>query len=301
MHNNIKKSDDELSHEIARLQQKIIPCEKISVRALIFMGLCIVITFATIFIGDSEGATYFGAIIASISAIISLVFTLLSKSYQKSIQKLLKENSIISDVLSNYFTLHSYDKNSHIPKSIIKDLKLTASFNRLTGSDYVKGEYNGAAFEYCDIYLDMQRTQGENSTTTTDVFKGLWLIYDLKEAASERLTIFEAPHRKNKGVPHTNNALFNERYSVKTNTPYLENPYLTEAFIEGIMGLNDRLGASIVVDVFKDKLCITVCNYKDNYELSLQKIEDIGTLRKKFQDETAYVVDILDTLSKINL
>ena len=86
----------------------------------------------------------------------------------------------IIPLIVKFFGDFSYNQNVTPPEDALRACGLFDSFNRISGDDYIEGNYKGTNFKFSEVLLQYH-TSGKNSHTTT-VFNGMILLMDVKKS-----------------------------------------------------------------------------------------------------------------------
>lgn len=238
--------------------------------------------------------------------VIVLVGGYQMSKHTKELKKILSDN-IVSSVLNEVFDGVEYNPFGHIPDRLISAAGMDFSFDydRVYGSDYVKGTYKGLQVELSDVELcqiqpeydeDMQKT-GESEQK---VFAGQWLVCDFGKELSGEVHVSENTRsqrrRHKKDRIEMENEGFNERFIVTARNPQEAYYILTPHMMEYILSAAGKSGGVVYMAFLRDgKLHIAVQTGHDFFELGKSE-SNVELLRQKFLDELQWFTDIIDEL-----
>ena len=244
--------------------------------------------------------------IAVIVLVLSFVFGYQLSKHTKTLKKQLSEN-ITSGVLSEVFENVDYNPFCHIPDELVEGAGMIFpfSYNRVRGSDHIKGIYKGLNVELSDItlfdvgsYFDEETQQWKEEEK--QVFMGQWLVCDFGKMLSGEVHLSENAKKlrkqhKNDSV-EMENAAFNDRFLTTSANAQEAYYLLTPHMMEYILTAASRSGGEVYMTFLRGgKLHVAVKTGRDFLELG-KSDANIAHLRKKFLDELHWFTDIIDSL-----
>ncbi len=214
--------------------------------------------------------------------------------------------SIVQKALEDVFDGITYHSGRHISDSYVHASNMgLPRFDRIEGSDYVKGTYKGLRIEMSDVTLIEEEIttdeDGNQQRNDHNVFRGLWLVCDFGKTLSADMRLWEWGGLRftNKGI-QTDNEQFNKTFRVESEVPVEAFYILTPHMMEYILGMKSRAGGHIHMCFARDgKVQIAVDSGRDSFEVSGRET-DASALRQKFVSEIRYVTDIIDELRLVD-
>lgn len=233
--------------------------------------------------------------------VVALVFFAVSGGYGGQLKKLLSENVIVHVVKDVLGENAEYNPGGRVEPGSIA---LSSSYNRASGSDYIKAVYNGLNIELSDIELinevEYEDEDGHTQKRSETCFKGQWLICDFgKELAGDvKVSAIDKKLRKQhkKDAIEMESEAFNNRFLVLANDPLEAYYILTPHMMEYILAMADRSGGDVYLSFQRNgKMHVAVKTGRDFFELGSSKA-NVEQLRLKFLGELRWFTDIVDTL-----
>ncbi len=293
-----KKTDSELDHELTKLRKAAEPYKKAS--KILFIATWFFMVVAVFMVVKNDANPFVVAALLTLMIIGCFVLSKIEEHHKVKLAVALQKNDFLTDILKEYFTDFSHDRNKHISEAKIRDSKLFGKYNKFYGNDYIVGKYKGQRFEFSDIRLLNVKNSGgseEGGGTRYEavIFSGLWLILPLKQIVQGRLTIKEKLGRNIRAD------VFEERYEIKTKNLNESLSVLSSDFKTQIIALNDKLHGQLFLDFKGNELCVTIHNSHDNFEINTYQAENVALIRSRFHRETMYIIDILEVLIQNNM
>jgi hypothetical protein len=249
-------------------------------------------------------------IIGGIGLVVALPDLMIRTSATEAIRRDINI-AVILPALEQIFKDARYSKNDHISKEKINEGDLINSFawNTISGSDHVTALYKGLEVEFSDITLELE-TEKENNdgSTTTEretIFQGMWLSCDFGRELTADLLLMEN-HKNSKlgkilnksSNIETENASFNEKFTIQTKNPHDAFYILTPHMMEFIVQMDDKAMGETRMNFSKDgKVHIAVNSSRNNFEYDWRTIADnIDQTRQRIISDIRYITDIIDEL-----
>ena len=294
-------SDSELEIKISRLHKwdKVPRICGLAAVAYIFGGIII----AFVLSGDPQVRLSHFIVTA---LVLGVLFVIAVTSYKKrSVLKRIMSTEVALPVLREVFEIDVYRPYGYIGSSLIDGAGFFVFYNRVDGSDYIKGKYRGVNFEFSDVHLQREDTTASGRKVNRTVFKGQWLVCEFvggQVSATIRLEEKEkaifGSHKYVSGMTNiaTENTAFNEKYHIITDDEHAAFYLLTPHFMERMVSLDEAAEAQTFFCFENGRVHIALYNWRDSFELGNTKPSEIGSLRQKFRGELKYLTDIIDEL-----
>ncbi len=285
-----KEGDNALTGKIVGLQ--IVRC--------LFFACAVISVVMAVFRGFGNEDIVSLLVLAALAALFGFVAV-----YLKVLVKDIIAKNVIRDVLASVFEDVTYHPNGHIPENYIRSSNLGFSdYNKIEGSDYVKGLYRGLRIEMCDLTLNKEETvkndEGNDEKRTSVVFKGFWLVCDFGKELSDDVRILERFSLEKKlgtqsGIV-TDNDTFNQHFEVRSSNEEEAFYLLTPHMMEYILEMDKKADGKTNMNFSKSgKVQIAIVSKRNAFEIKANEM-NIAMLRGKFLKELRYVTDIIDEL-----
>lgn len=316
------KSDREIISELSSRQR----IAKLSDIILVMAAFGVVICPICTVIGWMIWTRYLviGMILTALFAVLTVVCVLicvfLSKSVKKQKAKIkeLTGQYIIKGVLAEKIDITEYSPNQYINEKFVRKCSILPNYNRISGSDYISGNYRGRKFIYCDLLLEWKSKDSDEHTSTTTMFKGQLMKMELGKdiGGFVRIRERENPRRSNGFFanifgtfnPHnsieTENAAFNNQFEIKTSDDQLAFYILTPQFMESIIRLDKLADGYTNIEFCGTSVVLTFNNGRDSFEVkkTLRSKRKLEKYRQSFREELSIILGVFDeVLTKENL
>lgn len=216
---------------------------------------------------------------------------------------------IVTAALQEVFTQVEYRPQNHLSEAVVRNTDMGFPFDvdKITGSDYVRGNYRGADIEMSDMQLInvtyTTDSKGRSRRQETTVFKGLWLICDFGKALSADLRLSERSALFGKlaiGGIKTESEAFNQRFYIQSQSQHDAFYILTPHMMEYILSMDAKGGGDTYMRFLKEgKVHIAINSGRNAFEMGSLNT-DVAALRQKFVGEIRYVTDIIDQLRLVD-
>ncbi len=247
----------------------------------------------------------FGTIVGIVIAGIGIY----KRSKAKDAIKEQMADAALLPALNEVFDNVTYETNSRIPDSVIRNTKLGFSFpiDKIQGNDYIKATYKGVSIEMSDITLievEVRYDEKGHRTETDRVrFKGLWLIADFHKQFSADLLLRERDgflDHLNKGTIKTESESFNKQFIIQSKNDLDVFYILTPHMMEYIQEMDKKAnGRTYMLFQKEGKLCLALDTGRDAFEIHSISKADAADLRRQFIEEVRYVTDLIDELKLV--
>ena len=273
----------------------------------VFVGGFILLPIA-IFAGAITERGIFGGLLI-ISVISLFVCGILFGKNQKKYRSYFKQifvTRLIKDIMPDA----EYYPERGFSSELISKTGLMMMGNRYGSEDYVKGVYNGVAFERADMYIADESTDSEGHTTTTTYLQGRWMIFETNKDFSADLQVIQKGFgyaKKKKGlftrkaerrhVFQTEDEAFNKQFTClcqdETEAFYL----LTPGMMQSLMKLTSEAPGKVMVGFVENRIHVAVHTGKDSLEPSIFKQLDYEKERRAVAAEMNAITSFISALN----
>ena len=261
--------------------------------AMAFSIVCIIVMIAFIFLGK-----YLFGILMLIPVIAGVLLMMRSEIKIKNTISGDIVNGIVNEVLDNAIYAAPYRLSDEIIVS--SHMVLPQPYDKISGSDFINGEYKGLLLKMSDIDLTRRVSTGDDEETDERVFDGQWLMCDFGKALSGEVHVSQItksmPDSVKRQRIRMENEQFNEKFVVTADDPEEAFYVLTPHMMEYILSLEKKNKGILYMSFLRDgKFHIAVNSGEDFFELGKKK-PDYETLRQIFLDQLRWYTDIIDVL-----
>lgn len=277
----IYKLQERLKLTDAEIEQIKTEQEAVAFSKIIILIVAVIAIFAFVgqFVFNSFWALFFGVFISLIFLGIGFfLYNQKKKAFSLSVKKY-----IIGGLFEEQFSNVIYQPEKGLSQQFIKDSGLYPMGNIFESDDLLSATYKNVGFIQSDVLIQDETSDGETTTTTT-LFHGRWLVCDfIKE--------FEGYHqiRTNRFFKNRKpfkffgdklkqfefeNKQFNKKFTTYTTDQkeafYLINP----GYMQRLENFVEYIGENIVFGFINNKLHVAIYNNKDAFELKGNKINE---------------------------
>ncbi len=261
--------------------------------AMAFSIVCIIVMIVLLFLGK-----YLFGVLMLIPVIIGVLLMMRSEIKIKNTISGDIVNGIVNEVLDNAIYAAPYRLSDEIIVS--SHMVLPQPYDKISGSDFINGEYKGLLLKMSDIDLTRRVSTGDDEETDERVFDGQWLMCDFGKALSGEVHVSQItksmPDSVKRQRIRMENEQFNEKFVVTADDPEEAFYVLTPHMMEYILSLEKKNKGIIYMSFLRDgKFHIAVNSGEDFFELGKKK-PDYETLRQIFLDQLRWYTDIIDVL-----
>jgi hypothetical protein len=290
-----RMSDDEFTKRINDLHGKA--KSNLQLAMLLAVGSFAFIWFFAIFLGAA-------AFIISIPGFFAALYFGLRYGRYGSEAKMLLANNITRGVMNEIFEECIYSAQHGLTEELLKEARLFADWDRVSGSDLVCATYKGHNFSFSDVHLERQSNDDDGMTNYNTKFKGQWMVCELTRELPSMLRLREnfqykkdGKREKGKSDIETENTAFNDHFQIVTGDPHTAFLILTPHFMEYIVEADAAADARIFMSFVGNHLHILCETMKDSFELDNRETQlDIDRLRARMRGELKYIISIFDEL-----
>ena len=242
------------------------------------------------------------------------------KKAEKELKNYIGEQ-VAKPIIAEKIDIIEYDPSSKLNETAIRASGIMPGYDRITGSDYIKGSYKGHELVYCDLELEYEKeyrdSDGDRRTTWVTVFEGPFVRMPLGKDMKGYVKIKERKNPKKKkgfmddlfesaakslgfeskeSVVELESTAFNEQFEVKTTDEEMAFYILTPQFMENIMEA-DQYAQGYTNISFKDGIAyIAINNGRDSFEISKNMYSEkrLEQSRQQMRQDLNRILRILD-------
>ncbi len=291
-----RAEDDEHNRELDRLQG-IVRMWQWGFRILCAVAVCL--WLVAVFSG-----AYIPAVILSIAAAVCNAVA----GRHRNKQKLYVAENIVRRALEEVFEIAEYLPCGCISPSTLRGSDFgIGTFDDASGTDYVRGTYNGLAVEMCDIHLTSRETRTDEEGRTEEydapVFDGFWLICDFAKELAADIRLWERGALGKlvggSGI-QTENEQFNKHFCIMSSSEVEAFYILTPHMMEYILEMDRKAGGETHIRFERGgRVHIAIRRKHDSFEMG-KYVRDATLLRRQFVEEIRYITDLIDELRLVD-
>ncbi len=268
------------------------------------------------------------AILFGVLGIAGQIYRFKGENVHKKAQKELKNyigEQVAKPIIAEKIDIIEYDPSSKLNEKAIRASGIMPGYDRITGSDYIKGSYKGHQLVYCDLELEIKEqdtdSDGHTSTTWRTVYEGPFVRMPLGKEMKGYVKIKERRSAKKKkgfmddlfasaakslgfeskeSVIELESSAFNEQFEVKTTDEEMAFYILTPQFMENIIQA-DQYAQGYTNISFKDGVAyIAINNGRDSFEIDKNMYSEkrLEKSRQEMWQELNRILRILDEILK---
>lgn len=227
-----------------------------------------------------------------------------AKEYKQYFKKV-----FVTNMIKEIMPEAEYFPEGGFSKDCIRETGLMMMGNRYHSEDYIKGTYNGVAFERADIYIADESTDSDGNSSTTVYLEGRWMVFETNKSFEADLQIIQKGFgyaKKKKGI-FTRKA--ERRHEIKTEDENFNSHFTclcqndTEAFYlltPGIMQSMETLvsssNAKFMVGFVDNRIHVAVHTRRDSLEPSIFRKMDFEKERQEIVNEMNAITDFISAL-----
>lgn len=275
------------------------------------------------FIG--AGRNFLPALFLSIAGVLGIFWG--AKAHKKAEQELKNfvGEHVIKAILSEKIDVTEYKPAEFMNEKSLRASGILPGYDRISGSDYIRGTYKGQELVYCDIELEQKHehrdSDGHNHTEWITVFKGPFVRMPLGKEMKGYVKIKERKNKRKakgfladlfdtaadalgiKGDERTidlESEAFNNQFEVKTTDEELAFYILTPQFMENIIEA-DQYADGYTNLSFKDGIAyIAINNGRDSFEVTktMYSVKRLEESRNNMKKDLNRILLILDEILK---
>lgn len=220
----------------------------------------------------------------------------------KSAEYLFK-TKLMEEVLGAYYTDIRYNPSQGLSESDLAYTEFFRDYDRMHSHDLIQGSYGPVSFTMADVKTErenkrLERKDGKPVYVTQ--FEGQVMFIDFHEKILDaNVMIHEGRVKGQVGyeIVKTENALFQDKFTVQSSDPHTVFYLLTPHFIERILQIEETRKGDLKM-LFKDqKLMVAMDTRRDSF--TMNGVKDYKKARELFHSEMRFVVDVVEEL-KLN-
>lgn len=293
-------SDAQLSEHIQQQRKKL-------TTGYVLAGIGAVLVIVGLAGFMSENTNLF--LLLFLGAILIGLGLALNGKIHKAIKKLLSDN-LMPPVLQEIFQSATHQPFGRLPDGIVYGIEMgLPTFNEVSGSDYIRGTYQGLQVEMSDLELvhhECRRVyingKWQTQETRTTVFKGQWLVCDFgKELAADILLREKGMLDFSRSSVETESEAFNKRFCIRSSDGHSVFYILTPHMMEYILTMDDKGGGATRIRFTREgKVHIAIHNNRDALQIKAGDYGDLDKIRDQFRSDIRYMTDLIDELRLVD-
>lgn len=283
--------------------------------------------FVAAFISMGAEAPFF-IILFGVLGIAGQIYRFKGENVHKKAEKELKNyigEHVAKPIITEKIEIIEYDPSNKLNEKAIRASGIMPGYDRITGSDYIKGSYKGHPFVYCDLELEIEEqdtdSDGHTSTSWRTVYKGPFVRIPLGKEMNGYVKIKERRNaKKKKGflddlfesaakslgfeskecVVELESTAFNEQFEVKTTDEEMAFYILTPQFMESVIEA-DKYALGYTNISFKEGVAyIAINNGRDSFEITKNMYSEkrLEQSRQEMRQDLNRITRILDEILK---
>ena len=241
-------------------------------------------------------------VVCFLAGIVLLVFV---RSKREGDYKEYFKDTFVRSLLQNMIPGSDYEPKNGFPKEFIRGTGLMLMGSIYNSEDYIKGTYNGVAFERADVVIEDESTDSDGNTTTTTYLRGRWMVFESNKDFSADLQIVQkgfgyANRRKSIFVKkvdrrhefQTEDEEFNKQFQCLCQNESEAFYLLTPGVMQGLMKLAAEADGKIMVGFVDNRLHVVVNSRKDSLEPPIFRAfseKDFEEVKREFYAITSFV------------
>lgn len=264
--------------------------------------------------------------IFGVLGIAGLIYRFKGENVHKNAEKELKNyigEHVAKPIIAEKIDIVEYNPSNMLNEKSIKASGIMPGYDRITGSDYIKGSYKGHQLVYCDLELEIKEqdtdSDGHTSTTWRTVYEGPFVRIPLGKEMKGYVKIKERRSAKKKkgfiddlfetavkslgfeskeSIVELESTAFNEQFEVKTTDEEMAFYILTPQFMESVIEADEHaLGYTNIS--FKDGIAyIAINNGRDSFEITKNMYGEkrLEQSRQEMRQDLNRITRILDEI-----
>ena len=181
---------------------------------------------------------------STILLLISLIFSKKRRKYSDAFKE-----SIIGELLKNFFSNVEYIPQKGISEKIYREAKYDEYFNRYHSEDYIEGSFNNKyPMKMAEILTENVSTDSDGDTSSTIIFSGLFFKIDMDKSINSELRIKQNGVIFNKNRLKMDSQEFEKYFDVVSTNQIIGMQLLTHDIMNSL--LEFRKNAKAPFDIF---------------------------------------------------
>ncbi|MBR5713040.1 MAG: DUF3137 domain-containing protein [Lachnospiraceae bacterium] len=264
---------DEQMNELLELAKKIRRNDRICL-LLTFGGIALTVALL------GSGYFFIGIILVIAALIMNGVCShKIGRKYRE-----LYKTTLVNRVAAEFFQNFEYLPDTGYEKNDLRSLEIMQFGSDYNSEDTIRGTYNGVPFTRADVYIADTSTDSEGNTTTTEYFKGQWLMITSNKDFHSDLQIIQKGFgftKRKKGfftrkeerrhVFETEDVSFNKRFQCLCQNDAEAFYLLTPGLMQSLMQLSETLPYKMMVAYVQNQIHVLIDTHRDSMEPSKPK------------------------------
>jgi hypothetical protein len=237
--------------------------------------------------------------------LVGVVFLVFVRSKREADYKEYFKDTVVRSMLQSRIPGSEYEPKNGLPKEFIRSTGLMLMGSIYNSEDYIKGTYNGVAFERADVVIEDESTDSDGNTTTTTYLRGRWMVFESNKDFNADLQVVQkgfgyANKRKSIFVKkvdrrhefQTEDEEFNKQFQCLCQNESEAFYLLTPGVMQGLMKLAAEADGKIMVGFVDNRLHVVVKSGKDSLEPPLFRAfseKDFEDVMREFNAITSFV------------
>ena len=172
-----------------------------------------------------------------------------------------------------------YQPDYGFPKQQIAQTGLMQMGNIYKSEDYIRGTYNGVAFERSDILIQDETSDADGHSSTTTYLRGRWMIFESNKNFEADLQIIQqgfgyakkktgifTKKTERRHVFKTEDAQFNKMFKCLCQNEVEAFYLLTPGLMQGLMQLVEQSDGKVMIGFVDNQLHVAIHSRKDYFE-----------------------------------
>lgn len=239
-------------------------------------------------------------------AIVLVVIVIVRMINANRKYQLVLKDIIVLKMFEKNFDHVQYQPTKGFTEEFIESTQLIVDGNKFYSNDHLTASYKGVGFMQADVHVQQVTSDGD-STTTTDIFKGRWLVLDFFKEFSgihqvrknhgffkNRKPLFS---RKLKRVEFED-AYFNEEFTCYTDNEQEAFYLMTPRLMQHLLDYQEQYNCEIIIGFLNNKLHVAINDNTNAFEFRRKEINQ-DTLNT-IQAEIDVIKQIVDDLNLDN-
>ncbi|MGN0153408.1 MAG: DUF3137 domain-containing protein [Lachnospiraceae bacterium] len=308
--------DNAIVKEIRRLQKK----EKRLFILWAVAGLGSVVCLFFAFVMTQVSAILF--LVLLVLGIAGLVYRFKGEKIYKNAKKELKDyigKNVVQKILAEKIEIEEYDPSNKLNENAIRTSGIVPGYDKITGSDYLRGSYKGHRLAYCDLELEREDEDSDGHKTWVTVFKGPFVRMPLGKEMKGYVKIKERKGKKKKKgiledlfdsavkslgyeakekIVELENMAFNDQFEVKATDEEMAFYILTPQFMENILKADEYADGYTNISFKEGIAYIAINNGKDSFEIKKNMYSEkrLEQSRQDIRQDLNTILAILDEI-----
>lgn len=204
---------------------------------------------------------------------MAMIMLFISSKIKSKVMKHYK-NDYIKPLLDKYFDDTIFVVEEGLSEDEVKKSALFPMGNRYHSNDLVKGNYKGIPFRMSDVVIKQVTSNGK-TTTTTEYFRGKWIIAKFEKSIEGYVKVRERDFFGGDGTSifsntkkiETESIEFNKLFSIRTVNEVEAFYILTPHFMQRLISIENQIEGDIGFAFFNNEIHIALYTQSDQFEI----------------------------------